>query len=221
MGILSRLKIGDRLNIERYEANINIDKQGMLSAQLIDLDRGRIFISVPAYKGQRYPLYSQQKISVSFYRDAGEYQFFAEVIRQTDKNILAYIIKPISELSKIQRRSYYRLPAALNITIERKQGAETYKIDCVTKDLSGGGIRAVCHEKLREGENIKVELFLDEDDKDFAITIDGNVVRVIEDRINNCYEIGIMFEKISQANEDRIHAFIFEKQRLLRQKGLI
>lgn len=221
MSILSRLKVGERLNVERYEGNINMDKKSMLNAQLIDLTKNYAYISVPAYRGQRYPLYRGQKISISYYRDAGEYQFYGEVIKETDNNILAYAIRPISELSKIQRRNYYRLPIAINVYIEKKQASGRGKIECITKDISGGGIRAVCDENIEEGQGVRIELFLDEDDKDFGITIDGVVVRNIRDRVTNSYELGIMFEKITQANEDKIHAFIFEKQRLLRKKGLI
>ena len=51
--------------------------------------------------------------------------------------------------------------------------------------------------------------------------VNGKVIRVIKDTATNSYELGIKFDKISRSNEDKIYSFIFERQRLLRKKGLI
>ena len=54
MEVLSQLKIGDRLSIERYKKDAILNEKNILNAQIIDL-RGRyIYISAPIYKGKRY-----------------------------------------------------------------------------------------------------------------------------------------------------------------------
>lgn len=218
MDLISQLKIGDKFNIERYEGNILLDKKSILNSQLVDLHGENIYISIPMYKGKKYLLKDGQKISIFFYRDSGVFQFFAEVIEQNKKDMVTFSIKPTSELKKIQRRNYFRLPVVMKVVIERKQEDEILTIECVTKDLSGGGIKAVCNKETKEGEVIKTNLYLNEKD---VITLESSVVRVIKDKTTNAYELGIAFKNIEQTNEDKIFAFIFEKQRLLRKKGLI
>ena len=119
---------------------------------------GDIYISAPIYKGKRYFLSDGQNISIFFYRDSAVYQFYAEVVKCIETNIIAFMVRPTSKLFRIQRRNYYRLPIVMDVIIERNQNDETHKLKCTTKDLSGGGIRVVCSEEFKEGENIKIEI---------------------------------------------------------------
>lgn len=218
MDILSQLKIGDKLNIERYQGDSTLKENNILSSQIIDLRGKYLHISTPVYKGKKYFLHEGQKISIFFYRDEGAYQFYAEVIEQTKANITTFIIKPIGEIQRIQRRNYYRLPVVKNVVLEKQHNDKLLKLQCVSKDLSGGGIKVICNDELEQGENVKIDLYLYENQ---SITIDGEVVRTIIDSDSGGYEVGIRFKEINQTNEDKIFAFIFEKQRLLRKKGLI
>lgn len=218
MEVFSQLKVGDKLSIERYSKDAALGEKNILNAQLIDLRRGYIYISVPIYKGKRYFLSDGQNIGVFFYRDSAVYQFYAEVVKQTDTGISAFIVKPTSNLCRIQRRNHYRLPVVMDIMIERKRNDEIHRLKCVVKDLSGGGVKIICDEELMEGEYIKVEFRLHKNNR---IVTNGRVVRVIKNTETNSYELGIKFDGISRANEDKIYSFIFERQRLLRKKGLI
>ena len=158
------------------------------------------------------------KISVYFYRDSAVYQFYAEVVKCIETNIIAFMVRPTSKLFRIQRRNFYRLPIVMDVIIERNQNDETHKLKCTTKDLSGGGIRVVCSEEFKEGENIKIEIPLYKNSK---IRVDGKVIRIAKDTIANYYELGIEFNKISQTDQDKIYSFIFKRQRLLRKRGLM
>lgn len=220
MDIFSQLKIGDRLNIERYEKGVVLDEKCILNAQLMDIDsyKKEIYISAPIYKGKRYFLSEGQNIGIFFYRDTAVYQFYAKVLKQVDINIIAFVVKPKDGLYRIQRRKHYRLPVVIKVIIEQKRNGKMHKLECVTKDLSGGGIKAICNEELDEGENVGVRLYLS---KNNIIMVNGKIIRSVKDTITGCYELGIKFDKISQANEDNICAFIFGRQRLLLKKKLI
>ncbi|HZK58132.1 MAG TPA: PilZ domain-containing protein [Clostridia bacterium] len=220
MDLFSRLKVGDRLNIERYKKDIVLDEKGILSAQLMDIDlhKKEIYISAPIYKGKRYFLSNGQNIGIFFYRDTAVYQFYAKVLKQVDINIIAFVVKPENGLYRIQRRKHYRLPVVIKVTIEQRRSGRIHKLECVTKDLSGGGIKAICNEKLEEGEDVGVRLYLG---KNNIIIVNGKIMRVVKDTTTNCYGLGIKFDKISQINEDNIYAFIFRRQRLLLKKGLM
>ncbi len=218
MEVLSQLKIGGRLSIERYKKDAILNEKNILNAQIIDLREGYIYISAPIYKGKRYFLSNGQTISIFFYRDSAVYQFYAEVIKQADTGIVAFIVRPTSNLCRIQRRSHYRFSIVIDVIIERKRNDEIHRLECIAKDLSGGGIRAVCSEELEEGEYVKIELYLYKNNR---IIVNGKVIRAIKNTTTNSYELGIKFDKISRSNEDKIYSFIFERQRLLRKKGLI
>jgi len=58
-------------------------------------------------------------------------------------------------------------------------------------------------------------------DEDKVVTMNGEVVRVIKSIEHNTYELGIKFKENKEIDTDRIFAFIFEQQRLMRRKGLM
>ncbi|HZJ77031.1 MAG TPA: PilZ domain-containing protein [Oscillospiraceae bacterium] len=218
MGVFSQLKVGDRLSIERLKKNAVSGEKNILNAQLIDLHGGYIYISAPIYKGKRYFLSDGQNIGIFFYRDSAVYQFYAEVVKQADTGIEAFIVKSTSNLCRIQRRNHYRLPVVMDVIIEKELNGQIHRLECIAKDLSGGGIRVICNEELAEGKHIKVELCLHNENR---IMVDGKVMRTIKNTTTDSYELGIKFDKISRLNEDKIYSFIFERQRLLRKMGLI
>lgn len=218
MNIFSELKIGDKLSIEIREKDINPDKNNMLNTQLIDIDDNFIYISSPVYKGNKYSLYKGQKVTLFFYRKKGVYQFNAQIINKIDTNITTFVLKPLGDTQKIQRRNYYRLPIASPAVLKIHQNDKNVEFKCVTKDLSGSGVRVACKYEIKKSENVLIHLYIDEKQ---VIIMNGEVMRVIKDIENDMYELGIKFKDASEIDIDKIFAFIFEKQRLLRKKGLM
>lgn len=218
MNIFSELKIGDKLSIEFYEEDTNQGENNMLNTQLIDINDNCLHISSPIYRGKRYSLYEGQKITIFFYRKKGVYQFDAKVVKKIESNIITYVLKLIGDVQKIQRRNYYRLPIVTNAILKKHKDDKMLEFECVTKDLSGGGVKVACKSEVEKSDNIIIDIYLDEDQ---IITMGGEIIRITKDLDNDLYEIGIEFKETNETDTDRIFSFIFEKQRLMRKKGLI
>ncbi len=218
MNIFSELKIGDKLSIEFCKKDTNQAESNMLNAQLIDINDNCLYISSPIYRGKRYSLYEGQKITMFFYRKKGVYQFDAKIVKKIESNIVTFALKLLGDVEKIQRRNYYRLPIVTDAILKKHKNDKILEFECVTKDLSGGGVKVVCKNEVEKSDNITIDIYLDEDQ---VITMDGEVIRITKDLDNNLYEIGIKFKETNETGTDRIFSFIFEKQRLMRKKGLI
>lgn len=218
MDIFSELEVGDKLSIEIREKDIVQNENSLLNSQLIDKDDNYIYITPPVYKGQKYLLRKNQSITIFFYRKKGVYQFECQVVNKLQTNIVVFALKPIGNIKKIQRRNYYRLPLVSPAILRKQENDKVIEITCIMQDLSGGGVRLTCKEEFKGLENVTVDLYIDEEE---LISVEGQVVRIIRDSENSTYELGIRFNQIDETNADRIFAIIFEKQRLMRKKGLI
>jgi len=218
MNIFSELKIGDKLSIEIDDEDINQSENNMLSSQLIDIDKDHLYIIAPIYQGQKYTLHKHRNITIFFYRKKGIYKFNAQLVNQINTNVMTFVLKPIGDMQKIQRRNFYRLPVVAPAILKLKKDDNIIEYNCTMKDLSGGGVKVACKHEIDKLQNIIIDLYLDEKQ---ALAMNGQVVRVIKDVENNTYELGIKFKQTNQTDVDIIFAYIFEKQRLMRKKGLI
>lgn len=218
MEIFSELEIGDKLSIEINYDNLKSNMNNILNTQLVDKNDKSMYILSPIYNGKKYFLREKQKITIFFYRKRGIYQFRAEVVRQVNENLQTFEIKPLEGFKKIQRRDYYRMPITINTVLKINKDNNINEIKCITSDLSAGGVKLVCKKEIKTSEKVIIDIHLE----NFKmITVEGEVIRVIRNPQTNNYELGIKFLEISETDRDKIFAYIFEKQRLLRKKGLI
>lgn len=215
MDFIQNLKIGEKLEIEPSMGQKGKSPKHKITSQLIDIKDETLYISNPIKIGVSYPLHTNEKIKVIFYRDdKGIYSFLAEVVQRLYTNFPIYKIKPLSEPEKIQRRYYYRLQVLTKILIKNLK--EDTWTETLTKDLSGGGFRVVSSKKFEEGEILECIISLDKE-----VNVACEVIRVVKNYENNEYDISMKYVDISETTRNEIIAFVFNKQRELRQKGLI
>jgi len=218
MAILDTISIGEKLEIGKIRGSSKEleDRSMGITSQVMDMDGDVVHISKPMKYGKNYPLEIHEQIHLYFFtKDKGILKVRGEVLLSKEEPILIYGIKLLGEGKKIQRRFYYRLEITKDITIIDIQS--NHKIPCVTKDLSGGGIKCISKEPLRFRDPIEVGMEIEKT----HISILGEVVRCIKDPMENNYELGIQFTSISDKDRNTIVSFIFKKQRELRKKGLI
>mgnify|MGYP000998801311 CR=1 FL=1 len=217
MDFIQDLKIGEKLEIQPVVGENSKSLKHKITSQLIDIKNEVLYVSNPIRSGVSYPLHKNEKIKVIFYRDdKGIYSFIAEVIQRLSTNFPVYKIKPLSEPEKIQRRYYYRLQILTKVLVKNLN--EDTWTETLTKDLSGGGFRVVSSKKFDEGEILECNIKLD---KDKEVNVACEVIRVVKNFETNEYDISMKYVDISEATRNEIIAFIFKKQRELRQKGLI
>ncbi|MBM7613679.1 flagellar brake protein [Alkaliphilus hydrothermalis] len=214
MHILSELKIGERIEIESRQF-ASADEQ--IVSQVIDIRDDSLLIINPIKQGIPYPLTLGHQIKVIFYRgDKGIFRFNAVVKKRINKSLIIYEIVPTGEADKIQRRFYYRLELVRKVVLKPRDQDE--EIDCMMKDISGGGMKVYSKTPLSVGTKVDCTIHLRDNE---IIKVSGRVVRSYREPDINEHVIGISFKDISENTRSKIVSFIFERQRLLRKKGLI
>lgn len=126
----------------------------------------------------------------------------------------------MSNTPKAQRRNFVRLdvrvPFEYNIVANDIVLPETYS--ATTRDISGGGLRFDSKVELQINTELEMSLDIPRHGK---ITAVAQVVRCIPLEKVPGYSIGVEFTIIDKRDRERLIRFIFERQRELRQKGLI
>ncbi len=209
------LKTGDKVDIQIHNPN-NPEGVKTLYSQVMNVDSEFYYITGPVIKGIEYPVKIGQKADLTYYRDAGVFSFSIAFLKKIkDGNLELYQIARISEPRKTQRREYYRLKYMVNGSLKSLENETSCEI--LVLDISGGGIRATSPKSFYVGEKIECTLNLEDE----RITVAATVVRTIRVNDEQKYELGIKFEDVSEQNQNKIIAFIFQKQGELRKKGLI
>lgn len=217
--ISSLIKPGDNIEIEitKKDSNLLVMKSNVINT----MTNNTVIISTPIHKGRIYPIQIGKKINIIFYKkNTGKYYFVGEVIKRANrKNLSIIYIKKVGSIHKMQRRDYFRLNIILNVDIEIIENDDfNKKIRAITKDISGGGLRIICKEKLNLYSLLKCTIPLENE----SIKINGEVVRcnLIPDSISR-YDVGIKFIDVDETIRKKIISFIFKKQRKIIKKGLI
>ena len=104
----------------------------------------------------------------------------------------------------IQRRGFARVDAVLEVKVAPD-------IAAVAVNISGSGAVVSRLDGLQPGDPVELSLQLGPHEP--PILISGRVVRECEDRLR-----AVHFERVTQADRERIVHFVFERQRLERQR---
>jgi len=227
-------------SVERVDIEIEVTDEKFIKMKS-DIHQiasnSKLILSMPIYEGKRFPLDIGKRIVLYFMKkDAGVYSFNGLVVkREIADNIPVIHIQRISPVKKQQRRDFYRLPVVTDAKlmipdgiikekrifkgkIEEFEEIKYKELKIVTKDISGGGLRAIVNEKFDTGTCVNVVLELNGKE----IKVESEIVRCIklEDSILQ-YDLGLRFTETNEKAKANIVAFIFEKQRKLRKKGLV
>lgn len=213
------IKVGKQIQI------LKTNKKGAyLVSQILDIiNDEEIVISGPIKKNNLIFVHKGELIKLHFtVENRGVYYFTAKVLSKEYSPIYTLTIERISEINKIQNREYFRLLSGLPVDKEHqvfKNGAmDSYKEKCKAKDISGGGMKIYCNfeHKLNDLIYCIIEI------EDLMIKTKAIVKRVERiDTFDYEYSIGVFFLGMKESNRDEIIRYIFERQRILRYKGLI
>ncbi|MBQ7616364.1 MAG: flagellar brake protein [Butyrivibrio sp.] len=199
------------------------------------ISEDRIEILMPFEKGKIILLPVNAEYSLCFYSTKGLYQCFAKVVdRYRSENIYVLVMDLTSELSKLQRREYYRFSCALqlNSRIFTKEEMEIFErnrkfyVDpelalqkAVVVDISGGGLRFVANFKYDEGTTIYCSYSLPGNVNNKKYEMICNVLKVQElESKPGLFEHRIQYIYIDENDREDIIHFIFEEERKIRKK---
>lgn len=212
--------IGSKIEIER----IGDDKNLLYPSQILDIiDEKNFLISGPIYKNNLVLLHKEEDIYLFYIiENKGKYSFKAKVLERDYTSIYKLKIQRISKINRIQQREFFRFPVCLQVKKEylAKDGKKIINIkeNCETKDISGNGMKLLCNFKHSVGDKVRCSIKIYHKE----IKVEGQVLRVGEiDAFNYKYSLGITFTDIDEDERELIIKFIFEQQRIMRDKGLI
>ncbi len=205
-------------------------------SQVMDITSDdRIEVLMPYEKGRLVLLPVDGEYSLCFYSSKGLYQCFSRIVdRYRSDNMYILVLDLTSELTKLQRREYYRFSCALELksricSHEEQEAFETnrqYLFEpgdqlqkSVVVDISGGGLRFVANFKYEEGSTIYCSYKLPGNANDKEYEMICNVLKVSElESRPGLFEHRIQYIYIDETSREDIIHFIFEEERKIRKK---
>lgn len=234
---------GNRVEIQAVErvrlADENERKKVYVSQIRDILSDDQIEILMPMEKSKVILLPVNTEFDMYFYTQAGLYQCFATVVdRYKDGTQYVLLMELTSNLRKFQRREYYRLSCALEMSARPLEKEEKEAMDAnadiflvpglplkrsVVVDISGGGIRFISSFKYEPDSLVycKYNLIIDGVSKEYTL-----ICKVLQnnelDNRPGVFEHRAQYVDIDTYEREEIIRFIFEEERKhrKREKGL-
>ena len=195
----------------------------------------RIEVLMPFVKGRLVLLPVDGEYSLCFYSNKGLYQCFSRIVdRYRSDNMYILVLDLTSELTKLQRREYYRFSCALELKSRlcTQEELEAFEMNrqylfeagdslqkSVVVDISGGGLRFVANFKYEEGSTIYCSYKLPGNANDKEYEMICNVLKVSElESRPGLFEHRIQYIYIDETSREDIIHFIFEEERKIRKK---
>jgi len=203
------LKLNKKLEILVDEKYFNSNVQ--------NVTEDYIEISIPTNSGVYVPLSKGAVMDVIYYEDENLYKFQSSVIGRRFENIPILVISKPTEIKKIQRRKYVRVPLISiskykNLKNELKTNLKTIDdseyLKAVLVDLSGGGMKIRVSEEIKVNDFLSVSLTINEEN----VFIVGQTKRIQKDD-DGKFVCGLSFELVDSLTRERIIKYIFALMR--------
>lgn len=232
---------GDRIEINGVSRGEK-DSKGVrksdkvYQSQVYDLlSEDRLEIVMPMEKTKLVLLPIDSEYEMFFYTKGGLYQCYARITeRYKTDNVYLIVMELISNLSKYQRREFYRLSCALDVSIrhmteeeETAAKASEYVFDesmpmekAIIVDISGGGVRCVGPSCYDADEMVFLNFALNVQNQLREYTTAGVVLQShgIESRPGE-YEYRVKFDNMKTRDREEIIRYIFDEERKYRKRA--
>jgi len=221
------IMIGTKLEIEIPSISRTNDFTSSYVSQLIDvIDHKTICVVAPMIEGRLKYLSNGLNIVIYFLNDKQDLLSFKAIVKGYRKigPLETFDLTISGEFTKIQRRRFYRLDAALSSryivkdahllisdTHEFPKIAEADLKTAYTKNISGSGLCLVLEHPLEAGSILDITINLDDT---ALIRVFAQVIRSIA-APNKKYDVGMHYVKIIPRDSEILTKFIFQKQRLI------
>ncbi len=226
--------------VERVKLADENEKKRVYLSQVRDvISDEQIEVMMPLEKSKLILLPVNTEFDLYFYTTNGLYQCFANVVdRYKDDNQYVLLMELTSNLRKFQRREYYRLSCALEMSarpLEKEEkeamdnNADLYLVPglplkrSVVVDISGGGIRFISSYRYEPDSLIycKYNLIVDGLSKEYTLICKVLTSRELDNR-PGVFEHRAQYVNIDTFDREEIIRFIFEEERKhrKREKGM-
>lgn len=238
--VSSILKVGDKIDIRILQEVENARRTGekpkTWRSVICDIkDDGLLEIAMPTEGGKLVLLALGIRYELTFHAEAGLYQCIAQVKeRYKNNNMYMVTMELRTNLSKFQRREYYRKDVLLDvdymeITPEEAANASAEEAfmqhvedsprdrlrHATALDISGGGMRMVTDRPV-ESENVVLNILLENDEGERSVWLHGSVLQSKRTDSKNGleqYENRVVFDAKDEQLRELIIKYIFEEER--------
>ncbi|MBE3568593.1 MAG: PilZ domain-containing protein [Bacillales bacterium] len=150
------------------------------------------------------------------------YTFQTKVVGKEKREIPTMIIQDPGEEKyiRIQRRRFVRVETAVDVSVSREGSEEAFTT--ITKDISAGGaaIKIPKNLELKQKEQLNMLVVLPIKSGEFHyLKLKGEIVRVSDEGPNSTAYI--QFAEMTPSERQLLLRFCYERQLLLRKKGLL
>lgn len=199
------LEVNDKLEV------MMADK--VYKALIIDVHEDFLRINLPVNNGEYLMLNPEEEIEMNSYLDENRcFNFYSEIIsRGREGNIIYYEISKPFNVTKIQRRNFFRVSFVDAVEYKIITNVQEEEFDSIPYenglmvDLSAGGLKLKGNEKIEMKDLILVNFKLNT--IEFKIKCD--IVR-IENTIDKQKLCGLRFLDITQVQSEKIIQGLFE-----------
>ncbi|WP_426453534.1 flagellar brake protein [Paenibacillus sp. S-38] len=191
-------------------------------SRIADLTDTEIIMEVPINEttGRLKKLFKGDGLSVYFIAEGGVKNYFhTEVTGFRDEVIrLVAIRRPEPEaVTQIQRRSYLRVPAELEIAVRFPDGERQVVL---TDDVSGGGLSLLCPPAVRTAEGQSLECWLLIHMKSGAVEHIPFTAEIVRVKLHETgkQQLMLRFTEITDKDRQKIIRYCFERQLDIRKR---
>ncbi|OOM79925.1 PilZ domain-containing protein [Clostridium sp. BL-8] len=203
----------DNFNLEVNDKMEVMMADKVYKALIIDVDEDSLRINLPVNNGEYLMLNPGDEVEMNSYLDENRcFNFYSEIIsRGREGNIIYYKISKPFNVTKIQRRNFFRVSLVDAVEYKIITNAKEEEFDTIPYenglmvDLSAGGLKLKGNEKIDLKDLILVNFKLNT--IEFKIKCD--IVRV-ENTMDKQKLCGLRFLDITNAQSEKIIQGLFE-----------
>lgn len=188
------------------------DYAGIFDSRIDDVEKDKLFLSMPTDKGNAVPLKPNTKLHISYVMENGRFSFKSMVIDRVKDPRPMLVVQYPDAVFRQELRSFFRVDTRMSIKIlaDMKTGdgiVSQQLFEAKVADMSGGGMRIFTDAKVEKNDIIEI-YFLGNMDR--LEQVKGQVMR--SRRIEDKYELGIKFLELSQQDRDKVIKYVFKRQ---------
>ncbi len=208
MLLQDHFKIGDRVKI-----GLHINKHDMtfFDTKIMDIssDTKELFLYDINSKKESFKIDEGEIISVIKEEGTLVFLFNTIFLNRVEDNFNLIVLRIPSEIERMQRREFYRLPISVKISLRKPQSNKISLGE--TLDISGSGLSVDLDIDLDLNDEVIIDLPLT--DEIYISDIYGKVTRKDEGQLLP-FRYGIEFNNIEKNKRERIVSYIFQIQRM-------
>jgi len=230
---------GDKIELKALERSREDQADGGQKIYYSDihsiLSKDTMEISMPIEKSKLVLLPVDSEYELIAYTAKGVYRCEVRITdRYKSNNVYLLVVELTDELSKYQRREYYRYSCVLDMLARELDEEEVEELGkrpyfdpkegvpmnwAVIIDISGGGLRFVSAQKYEIDSLVYCTYQLKTKEGDIPLEIVGKVLAVKKSKNRpDCFEHRISYHKLDVKAREKIIKYIFEEERKERKK---